>query len=254
MARLKARAFALVCVVALLGGCQTRSISDSGYRDDSGWGYGARSSNPYYRGELSEFDILGIGRDQAVSEDIIRAAYTEKKPLAVKKGDAIMLIQSGALLPDEGMVNSFSKYYSVAVFSGIPDQPPVRTAAGVTGPAQSYFQSLRLAAARGGYDKIVAYWGVVESAREGMATKAVSWVPILGAAVPDEHQRMRIRLKVAVIDVRTGQWEMFVPETFDDTATSASANRAMSDQAQVAALKEKVYAGAAESFVARYAR
>jgi hypothetical protein len=253
MASLRARAFALACVVALLSGCTTRSISDSGYRDDPGWGYGTRASNPFYRGELSEFDILGIGRDQ-VSDDIIRAAYTEKKPLAVKKGDAIMLIQSGAMMPDEGMVNAFSKYYSVAVFSGVPDQPPVRTAGGVTGPAQSYFQSLRLAAARGGYDKIVAYWGVVESAREGLATKAVSWVPILGAAVPDEHQRMRIRLKVAVIDVRTGQWEMFVPETFDDTATSASVNRAMSDQTQVAALKEKVYAGAAESFVARYAR
>jgi hypothetical protein len=165
-----------------------------------------------------------------------------------------MLIQSGALLPDDGMLNAFSKYYSVAVFTGISDQPPVRTTGAVTGPAQSYFQSLRLAAARGGYDNIVAYWGVLESAREGMATKAVSWVPILGAAVPDEHQRMRIRLKVAVIDVRTGQWEMFVPETFDDTAMSAGANRVMSDQTQVALLKDKAYASAAESFVTRYAR
>lgn len=41
--------------------------------------------------------------------------------------------------------------------------------------------------------------------------KVVSWVPILGALVPDENQRMRIRLKVALIDVKSGKWEMFSP-------------------------------------------
>jgi hypothetical protein len=262
MAGWTVRAFACLCVLALLAGCETRSISDSGYRADSGSGYGSRSSNPTYRGELSEFVVLGVARDQTISDEAIRAAFTEKRPIAVKKGEAIMLIQSGAMLPDDSMVAALSKYYTVAPFSGVPNQPssPDRLSSGrppaetAPAPPQSYFQSLRLAAARGGYGRIVVYWGVLESAREGLATKAVSWVPLVGWSVPDESQRMRIRLKVAVIDVVSGQWEMFVPESFDDSATSAVRGRAMSDQTQVAVLKDKAYASAAESFVARYAR
>jgi len=50
---------------------------------------------------------------------------------------------------------------------------------------------------------------------------------------------MRIRLKMAVIDVRSGHWEMFSPEAFDDASYSARVGRAGADQAQVWALKDK---------------
>lgn len=46
------------------------------------------------------------------------------------------------------------------------------------------------------------------------ATRVVSWIPFLGGLLPDETQRMRIRLKVAVVGVQTGQWEMFLPGPF----------------------------------------
>jgi hypothetical protein len=65
---------------------------------------------------------------------------------------------------------------------------------------------------------------------------------------------MRIRLKVAVIDVRTGNWSMFSPEAYSDTALSARLNRGASDQEQVALLKEQAYKATAEQLVARYAR
>ena len=76
-----------------------------------------------------------------------------------------------------------------------------------------------------------------------------SWVPIVGWAVPDKAQEIRIRLKVALIDVKTGQWEMFSPKTFEDTAYSAILNREGSDQEQVALLKAKAYQTAVESTV-----
>lgn len=72
----------------------------------------------------------------------------------------------------------------------------------------------------------MVYWGVLESARENLSTKVVSWVPILGALVPDENQRMRIRLKVALIAVKTGHWSMFSPEPFDDVDFSSRGARA----------------------------
>jgi hypothetical protein len=251
---------ALIGVLVLIAACQTRSISDSGYRGDSYSYYGRSSgSNPLYRGELSDFDVLGIDSAQVITEAQILSAFNEKQPLSVKKGTSILLVQSGAIFPDTPMLKAFEKYYTVAGLTGVPERA---NAPGAKGSASrepdttpnSYAMTLRLAAAKGGYEKIVAYWGVLETARESQATKAVSWVPFVGGAIPDEQQRMRIRLKLAVIDTRSGQWEMFTPEDFQDDAWSASYTRASSDQAQVAVLKEKAYASAAEDFVKRYAR
>ena len=67
----------VLATCALLAGCaSTRSISNSDYREPgtashtSPEGY----SDPAfaYRGELSEFDVLGINRDATVSEEEIR--------------------------------------------------------------------------------------------------------------------------------------------------------------------------------------
>ncbi len=254
-------ASALLCgALLLLAACETRSISDSGYRPESSYG---RSSgvNPFYRGELSELDVLGIDRNQAITEEDIRKAFGDKQPLSVKKGSSILLVQSGALFPDTPMIKAFEKYYTVAGFTGVPDRPDAigarnatASAKPIAAPATSYAMTLRLAAAKGGYEKIVAYWGVLEAARESMGTKAVSWVPFVGGSIPDEQQRMRIRLKIAVIDTRTGQWETFTPDDHLDDAISASRTRASSDQAQVELLKDKAYAEASEDFVKRYAR
>ena len=79
-------------------------------------------------------------------------------------------------------------------------------------------------------------------------------MPIIGGGVPDETQHMRIRLMMAVIDTRTGQWESFSPEPFEDEATSNQHGRAASDQEQVALLKAKAYKAAAGAVALRYAR
>ena len=83
---------------------------------------------------------------------------------------------------------------------------------------------------------------------------ARSGLTIVGWALPDQRQRMRIRLKLAVVDVRSGQWEMFSPEAFDDASISARVGREGSDQSQVWSLKDKAYVAAADGLVKRYAR
>lgn len=240
----------LVSLVVLLAGCSTRSISDSGYDR-----WGGRDGNPTYRGELSELDVLGISRDSKITEENIVKSFKPKQPLILKKGSSIMVIQSGAMFPDDPMVKALEKYYTVATFTGVPEQDTSRfTAAPVPAASPNYALALRLAAAKGGYEKILAYWGILETAQENLGTKAVSWVPIAGWGVPDERQRMRIRLKVAVIDVKSGQWEMFTPEPIDSNAISALINRESADQGQVAFLKSKAYQAAAEDLVKRFAR
>jgi hypothetical protein len=138
------------------------------------------------------------------------------------------------------------KYFPVSGFSGVPGQ-------GENADAR-YAKSLRLAAAKAGIDKILVYWGMLETETKDLATKNVSWVPIVGWAIPDQTQEIRIRLKVALVDVKSGQWDIFVPKVFEDRAYSAYLNREQSNLQQVAQLKSKVYQAAVESIVARYMR
>jgi hypothetical protein len=227
----------LLAATMLLCGCSTRSISDSGYPGSRG--------NPLYHGELSEFDVLGIDASTPVSDAEIGAQFTEYRKITVKRGAPILVIQSGALIPDDAMLRELGRQLVISPFSGIP-------IAGSAARPASYAHALRLAAAKGGYEVIVCYWGVLESAVENHATKLVSWVPIIGMAVPDESQHMRIRLRVAVVDVRSGRWSMFSPENFEDEALTAGAIRRQSDQEQVALLKDRAYRAAAQTFSARF--
>src|SRR5213078_5392537 len=83
--------------------------------------------------------------------------------------------------------------------------------------------------------------GVLESAQEKIVTKTVSWVPVVGWFVPDERQHARIRLKLALIDVRTGNWSVLSPPPFDSNALSVGPRRAVADQKLVERLKSQAY-------------
>jgi len=245
------RLAALVGVLVLLIGCSVRSISNSGY----GAGNHQGADNPFYKGELTELDVLGIDLAKPVSEAEIARELDRHQGIALRKRDTLLVLQSGALIPDDPMVRALGQYFGVTPFSGVPVPGPIQTASATPGAgAPSYATTLRLAAARSGASTIICYWGLLESGVENHVTKAISWVPIVGAAIPDQSQHMRIRLKVAVIDVRSGNWSTFAPEAYVDTALSASLNRAASDQEQVALLKEQAYKAAAEQLVARYTR
>ena len=223
-------------------GCSVRSISDSGYRKESAPGPSGQASSPFYKGELNEFDVLGISPEVKSTDEEIRRALESKQRFALPKGSQVMLIQSGAMIPDAPMSKALGRYYDVSVFSGVP------AVSGV-----GYASALRLAAAKAGCETIMVYWGILETAQTGHGGKVISWLPIVGGMVPDESQEMRIRLKTALIDVKTGRWEAFVPEPFQDRAWSARLTRASSDQAQVAVLKAKAYEAAVEDVVKRYA-
>jgi hypothetical protein len=218
----------LVFVALLFAGCETRSISDSGYRHSYGWGGGG--GNPLYKGELTELDILGAApRQEATEENISRALAAAGAP-ALRRGEKVILIQSGAPVADNAMLDEASRYFEVAPFSGIPPTEK-----------EGMAESLRLRAAQGGYRYIVCYWGVLESAQLNRDGKAASWVPVVGFFVPDQKQRMRIRLKALVLDVATGGWKMLTPEVYSDEGYSSGYTRESRDQKLVTELKERGY-------------
>lgn len=212
----------------LLAGCETRSISDSGY--DHGYGWRGGRDNPFYRGELSELDILGVAPGGEATNANIAQTLAAATPPKLKRGDRVLLIQSGAMVPDEPMLTEANHFFDIAPFSGVP--PSER---------QGLAQSLRLRAAQGGYHYIICYWGVLESAREGGQTGVVGWVPVVSGFMPDQKQQMRIRLKAIVVDVATGAWRMLTPEVYTDESFNSYWTREHKDQLLVNALKEKGY-------------
>ena len=233
----------LSLIMILLSGCVTRSISDSGYRTQTHYGY--QSTNPFYKGELSEFDVLGINPAAVITEDQIQNALKKARPLSLDKGASLLVIQSGASTPDHSMVQALEKNYRIAVFSGIPSE---------SDSVKRYSKTIRLAAAQGGYGKILVYWGFLETSNQNLATKTISWVPVVGWIVPDETQHMRIRMKVALLDTASGSWDLFSPKAFDNTELVGHFSRESSDQNQVAILKNLAYIATADKLGKRYHR
>lgn len=248
MKKLPALAIGLLALLLALSGCTTRSISDSGYDR-----YGRVSSA--YRGELTEFEVLGVDTAQTITDADIAAALKNASGARLQRTSKILLIQSGADFPDAAMLTGLSSRFLVTPFSGKPgiNRTSDHFSTERNVPAsESYSKSLRLAAARGGYDKIVCYWGVLESEELNRATKFVSWVPIVGFAVPDERQNMRIRLKAAIVDVASGRWTMVNPKPFESTALTSIYSRGDKDQSLVACLKEQGYADLSNTLATAY--
>ena len=233
----------LVAACWLLAGCaSTRSISNSGYRESDTGSCPERVGHDdpafAYRGELSEFDVLGVRQDPAILDEDIQQALNAAKPVRLKSQSAILLIQSGAIFPDNPIVDELSQHFRVVPFSGVMCREFSSNDADAN---LNLSKSLRLAAARAGAETILCFWGILESAQEKIATKSVSWVPIVTWFVPDEREHMRIRLKLALIDVRTGNWSVLSPAPFDSKALSVGPRRAVADQKLVERLKTQAY-------------
>jgi hypothetical protein len=248
----------LILACALVAGCTktTRSISHSAYPQAatySGDSVRADVSDPAfeYMGELSENDVLGIPRGEIASEADIQRAIEAAKQVKLRPGSSILLIQSGALFPDGAMVTELSKHFRVVPFSGVPSIRRTNSGALRTDSPdpENSSQSLRVPAARGGTDFVVCYWGMLESESDRLPTKTVSWVPIVNWFMPDEKQHMRIQLKVALVDVRSGNWSVFSPKPFEDARISTSPRRGTVDQKQVERLKQLAYEASASELI-----
>lgn len=236
-----AATISILLAVLALQGCGVRSISDSGYQAEAG--RLRQSGHSLYKGELTEFEVLGVNPTASVSQEEIQRALENRQQFSLPKGSSVMLIQSGAIIPDDDMIRALETHYRVVAFSGIPASQ---------GDA-SHAAALRLAAAKGNCPTILVYWGILETAQKDMSTKAVSWVPVVGGIIPDESQEMRIRLRMALIDVATGQWTAFSPKAIQDTSASARYTRASSDQQQVTVLKSQAYSELAHAIIKKYA-
>jgi hypothetical protein len=199
----------------LAAACATRSISDS--HDP----YARDVRNRLYVGELSDLDVVGTtARGDAAGG------------VALPKNAKVLVVQSGAVFPDAAMLELLGEHFDVDVSSGMP-------------LANGFGENGMLgAAARGGYDALVAYWGVLESKE---STDASVWVPIAGLFFDSTRQTMRLRLRVIVADPRTGRWHSQLCAPVDEETTTSIAGRSGSDQDLVVRAKLAGYRAAVDA-------
>lgn len=260
---MRKRTAILMAMSLILGGCSARSISDSGYPGDRpGRSYDNTPSD--YRGEIDDFALLVSDDSASISDQQIAKALADHQPVRAAIGKPLLVVQSGALVPDGAMITALQRHFPVIPFNGQPPEPEsggslaVRVSTGTAKTAidqanqaaASYARRLRLAAADGGAAHILVYWGVLETAQRNQPTELISWVPIIGLAVPDQSQMMRIRLKAALIDTASGQWQMLLPLPISDDSLSSALTRRASDQDQVALLKRQGYLALADQLAA----
>ncbi len=224
---MNARAAAiLVAAAALVGGCATRSISNTAMPYPG--------QNTTYRGELSEFDVLGVGDSgwmQRYMQD-----KTADSPVRLNPGARVLLLQSGAMLPDPGLEAAMREHYEVTSASGIP--------AGWTQAGEG----LRGVALRGGFDAVVACWGTLESSTGEVSASA--WIPVIGLFLPSEDLHMRLRMRFLCMETRTGRWTTFCSSPAVSVRRASVASRVQVDAEQVLELKEQGYSIAVREFAA----
>jgi hypothetical protein len=183
--------------------------------------------------DLKESEVLGIKRESASNEDIQRI-LDEKSAVALKPGSTVLLVQSGTANPDKEMFEQLSKHFTVIPYTGIPSDLRAEADGSVS-------KALRLAAAHAKAESIVVYWGSLELKRDDLPTGIVSWVPVVDFMVPDEYQKVRMHLKVALIDVRTGQWATFRTEPLEEQMLTTRYAREKAPNWPLGPYKSRVY-------------
>lgn len=192
--------------------------------------------------ELADTDVLGTSA-QTPSEEDIRNALDRAAKVHLKEGENVLVVQSGEVVPDSRMVAELNKHYRAIPFSGVRGD-------WIKGNSESdpdYAKALRFAAAQAGAEKILCFWGNLEVAQRDLSTKTITWLPVVDVIVPDEKNNVRVHLKIALVDVRTGAWTVFRTEPQEAQMVSTGWAREHVRSPEVRRLQQKSYTVAVNS-------
>lgn len=221
----------VVAGAALLLGCGTsreyRSADLSNERP-----YNHHHRNP--SAQLSENEVLGLKEGGTVTDREIQRILDEAHSFNLQANSTVLLVQSGASQPDAEMVRQLSKHFTVVPSSGKPAD--LRSEGG-----GDTARSLRLSAAHAKAEAVIVYWPEAEMKRDDLPTSIVSWVPVVDFVVPDEYQKVRMHVKVALIDVRSGQWATFRTEPVEDKTLTTRYAREKAPEWPLASIKSHAY-------------
>ena len=194
--------------------------------------------------ELADTDVLGVAA-QAPTEEDIRNALDRASKVQLRAGEPILVVQSGEPVPDTRMIAELNKHYRAIPFSGLRGDWIKGSSNSKNEP--DYARALRLAAAQAGAEKILCFWGNLEVAQHDLSTKTITWLPVVDVIIPDEKNNVRVHLKIALVDVRTGAWTVFRTEPQETQMVSTGWAREHIRSPEVRRLQQKSYTVAVNS-------
>jgi hypothetical protein len=245
----KAVAMALAAVILI--GCAHKT--DANFRRADFSSRRALKSHYTHGGELSEADVIGIDRARTPTDEDIQKALEKSAAVELKTGDSVLVVQSGEPLPDSKMVAELSKHYRAIPFSGIRSDW-LNSNEKPKDAAEHAARSLRFAAAQAGAQKILCYWGQLEIARHDLSTKTITWLPVVDVIVPDQKDRVRVHLKLALVDVKSGAWTIFRTEPLQTEAVTTGWSREHLETPEIRDLKHKSYVSAVNALMSQTRR
>jgi hypothetical protein len=196
--------------------------------------------------QLKENEVLGLKQSRRLTNDDINRVLDEAASLKIKEGSTILLVQSGSPHPDKEMADELSQRFVVVPHTGLPNE--IRST-----PDDDISKLLRLAAAHCKAETLLVYWGNLEIKRDDLPTSLVSWVPVVDFTVPDEYQRIRMHLKVALVDVRTGNWSTFRTEPIESDALTTRFAREHEQKWPLQNTKQRLYKNTVQKILDAYA-
>lgn len=232
-----------VLAALLLVGCAHDRSSDYRRAD-----YGSRKAlKSHYNGghELADADVLGSSSVKPSDEEIVKTLSRSSK-VELRQGEAVLVVQSGETVPDPRMVTELNKHFRAIPFSGVRSDWIV----GDSSDSPDYAKALRLAAAQAGAEKILCFWGSLEVANHDLSTKTITWLPVVDVIVPDQKDRVRVHLKMALVDVRSGSWTILRTEPMEGELLSTGWGREHLEPERVRELKKKSYEAAVNTLLA----
>jgi hypothetical protein len=230
-----AKTFALTAAIAIfLIGCANENTTDYRRADFSS----RKPLKSHHAGyELSDTDVIGASAQAPTDEDI-RRTLDRAARVEIQPGETVLVLQSGEPVPDARMVSELNKHFRAVPFSGIRSD---WSSGASTSGSDFYAKALRFAAAQAGATKILCFWGSLEVAHHDLSTKTITWLPVVDIFVPDQKDRVRVHLKMAVVDVRSGAWNLSRTEPQEAQLVSTGWGREHTDTIQVRDLKQKSY-------------
>lgn len=221
------------------------------------------SKNPTYiiskteSKQLTDKDIFDDEFDKEITDyDIEYAAKQAKNGFFVPLNSSIILVQSGATVPDAFMQAEFSKYYHVSVYNGVPQTkhlPSNRKNKDFSNNFNnSYMKKLRFIAAKGGQDTIIVYWGTIEKGVLDKKTNVINWTPYDGNKLSNETKLLRYLLKFTLVDVVTGNWSTYFPANIEVDYIIPKKSSDESTESQIDQLIRKTYSNSALLLMERY--
>jgi hypothetical protein len=230
---------AVLAAISLIG-CAHENTTDYRRAD-----YSSRKPlKSYHSGgnELADNDVLGAASSKPTDEDI-RLALDRAVKVDLKRGEPVLALQSGEPVPDSRMVSEMNKYFRAIPYSGIRSD----WISGDSSNNPDYAKALRFAAAQAGAEKILCFWGTLEVAHHDLSTKTVTWLPVVDIFVPDQKENVRVYLKCALVEVRTGAWTVFRTEPQETRMVSTGWAREHVQSPEVLRLQQKSYETAVNS-------